>query len=37
VFFNELGFYRSTLGGFPEFDQSGNGMFRALPTIGFVA
>lgn len=37
VFVNELGFYKAGLSGFPAFDQSGTGMYRALPQIGFSA
>lgn len=37
VFVNELGFYKAGLTGFPEFDQNGTGMYRALPKIGFTA
>ena len=36
VYGNELGIYRQTVAGLPEFDQSGAGIFRSLARIGFA-
>lgn len=37
VFANELGLYRSGLGGIPDFDYSGTGIYRSLRHIGQLA
>ena len=37
VYINELALYKANIAGLPAFDQSGAGVYRALPNLGLAS